>query len=129
MPLKESARLALIVEDSPTQSMNIKALLENAGLRCALATNGQTGLYLAQSLLPDIIILDFEMPQLNGIQVATKLKEEPGTSDIPIIMMTRFSPEDFGAQGKELGFVKFIPKDVFADAVLLETLRQMAIIK
>jgi diguanylate cyclase len=129
MPIKEGARMALIVEDSPTQSMNIKALLENSGLHCALATNGQTGLYLAQSLLPDVIVLDFEMPQLNGFQVATKLKEDESTAGIPVIMMTRFSEKDFGEQGKEMGFVKFIPKDVFADAVLLETLRQMKIIK
>ncbi len=129
MSPKESARLALIVEDSPTQSMNIKALLEDVGLRCKLATNGQTGLYLAQSLLPDVIILDFEMPQLNGVEVAARLKEDSNTAKIPIIMMTRFSKEDFGPQGHDLDFVKFIPKDAFADAVLLETLRQMELIK
>lgn len=118
----------LVVEDSPTQSIHVQSLLEGVGLACALATNGQTGLYLAESLLPDVIILDLEMPYIDGFQVCKQLKADPSTAGIPVILMTRHNAKVSMDHGLELGAVDFIPKDVFADAVLLETLKQMKII-
>lgn len=128
MSRRSGVKLVLVVEDSPTQSIHMQTMLERAGLRCMLATNGQTGLYLAQTLLPDLLILDLEMPQLNGFEVCKLLKEDPQTENIPIIMMTHHDGTDMVVQGLELGAIEFIPKDAFADVVLLETLRQMKII-
>jgi CheY-like chemotaxis protein len=125
---KPGEKLVLVVEDSPTQSIHVQSLLEGAGLACALATNGQTGLYLAESLMPDVIVLDLEMPYIDGFQVCRQLKADPTTAGIPVIMMTRHDGKLSMDQGLELGAVDFIPKDVFADAVLLETLKQMKII-
>lgn len=93
-----------------------------------LATNGQTGLYLAESLLPDVIVLDLEMPYIDGFQVCRELKADPKTAGIPVIMMTRHDGKLSMEQGLEMGAIDFIPKDVFADAVLLETLKQMKLI-
>lgn len=128
MSRRSGVKLVLVVEDSPTQSIHMQTMLERAGLRCMLATNGQTGLYLAQTLLPDLLILDLEMPQLNGFEVCKLLKEDPQTENIPIIMMTHHDETDTVVQGLELGAIEFIPKDAFADVVLMETLRQMKII-
>jgi CheY-like chemotaxis protein len=125
---KPGEKLALIVEDSPTQSLHVQSLLEGAGLPCALATNGQTGLYLAESLMPDVVILDLEMPYIDGFEVCKQLKADPTTAFIPVILMTRHGEKFSMEHGLELGAVEFIPKDVFADAVLLETLKQMKII-
>jgi CheY-like chemotaxis protein len=125
---KPGEKLVLVVEDSPTQSLHVKSLLEGAGLTCALATNGQTGLYLAETLLPDVIILDLEMPYIDGFQVCKQLKADPATASIPVILMTSHDGKMSMDQGLELGALDFIPKDVFADAVLLETLKQMKII-
>jgi CheY-like chemotaxis protein len=121
---KNHSNTILIVEDSPTQSINLKAMLESAGYTCLLASNGQTGLYLAQALLPRAIVLDFEMPHLNGFQVCEKLKEDEKTACIPVILMTRFNESDYISKSMELGVTRFIPKDPFANAVLLETLKQ-----
>lgn len=128
MKRKPGEKLALVVEDSPTQSLHVQDLLERSGLSCMLATNGQTGLYLAKSLLPDVVILDLEMPYIDGFQVCRELKADPITAGIPVIMMTRHDGKLSMEQGLEMGAVDFIPKDVFADAVLLETLTQMKII-
>jgi CheY-like chemotaxis protein len=117
-----------VVEDSPTQSIHVQGLLENVGVTCMLATNGQTGLYLAESLLPDAIVLDLEMPYIDGYEVCTQLKADPKTAGIPVILMTRHDEKGLMEHGLEIGAVEFIPKDVFADAVLLETLKQMKII-
>ncbi len=121
-------KLVLVIEDSPTQSIQMQNLLENNGLRCVLASNGQTGLYLAQSMLPDIVILDLEMPNMNGFQVCQHLKADPKTADIPVILLTRHDEADVVMLGLELGAIEFIPKDAFADIVLIETLKQMNII-
>lgn len=115
----------LVIEDSPTQSISLQNVLENAGYRCMLASNGQTGLYLAQTVLPDVVVLDLEIPQLNGYQVCEQLKQDPKTAEIPIILMTHFSRNEWVERCLALGAVKYIPKDAFADVVLLETLRQM----
>lgn len=125
---REIRKLVLVVEDSPTQSIHMQGLLERAGLRCVLASNGQTGLYLAQSIRPDVVILDLEMPHMNGFQVCRELKGDLKTADIPIILMTRHDETEAVVQGLELGAIEFIPKDTFADVVLLETLRQMKLI-
>jgi CheY-like chemotaxis protein len=125
---KPGEKLVLVVEDSPTQSIHVQGLLEGVGLTCALATNGQTGLYLAESLLPDVIVLDLEMPYIDGFEVCRQLKADPATAGIPVILMTRHDEKLSMEHGLELGAVDFIPKDVFADAVLLETLKQMKII-
>ena len=125
---RDGVKTVLVVEDSPTQSIHMQTLMESAGLRCVLASNGQTGLYLAQSILPDVMILDLEMPHMNGFQVCQELKSDPDTAKIPIILMTRHDESESVAQGLELGAIEFIPKDTFADVVLLETLKQMNVI-
>lgn len=125
---RDGVKTVLVVEDSPTQSIHMQTLMESAGLRCVLASNGQTGLYLAQSILPDVVILDLEMPHLNGFQVCQQLKSDADTANIPIILMTRHDESESVAQGLELGAIEFIPKDTFADVVLLETLKQMNVI-
>ncbi len=124
-----TSRTVLVVEDSPTQSMNMKNLLETNGLRCLIASNGQTGLYLAQSFLPDAVILDLEMPRMNGFEVCKQLKAHPETENIPVIIMTRYDASDSVLQSLEMGAIEFIPKDTFADIVLIETLKQMNIVK
>ncbi len=126
---KHPNKTILVVEDSPTQSMRMQKLLEASGLRCILATNGQTGLYLAQTTLPDVIILDLDMPRLNGFQVCQHLKADRQTANIPVILMTRHDESEAVMHGLELGAIEFIPKDAFADAVLVETLKQMGIIQ
>lgn len=128
MNATEKSKTALVVEDSPTQSIHMQSLLESHGLRCMIATNGQTGLYLAQSVVPDVVILDLEMPKMNGFEVCQQLKASPQTAHIPVILMTRHDESDAVVQGLQLGAIEFIPKDTFADIVLVETLKQMQII-
>jgi DNA-binding response OmpR family regulator len=118
----------LVVEDSPTQALHMQTLLEQQGLEVLLAHDGQMGLQIAQELLPDLIVLDVQMPGMNGFQVCRQLKNGQATADIPIIMFTRHDEQEAVVLGLQTGAVDYIPKDAFADAVLLETLRQMRFI-
>ncbi len=118
----------LVVEDSPTQAAQIRALLVANGLHVQLACDGVEGLEMAGEILPDLIILDMEMPRMNGIEMAHALKDNPSTCKIPMIMFTRFDSPEVMALGLEEGIVDFIPKDAFAKVVMVETLKQMGII-
>lgn len=119
----------LVVEDSHTQALRLQALLEQAGVEVALAFDGSAGVQMAHHLRPDAIILDVQMPKMNGYQVCERLKEASQTADIPIIMLTCHDEQEAVMEGLQMGAIDYIPKDAFADAVLLETLRQMGLIE
>jgi PleD family two-component response regulator len=118
----------LLIEDSATQALHLKLLLEQEGLEVAWASAGQMGLKMARQLLPDLILLDVQMPDMNGFQVCQQLRKAEDTNYIPIIMLTRFDDPETVTLGMQVGVTDYIPKDAFADAVLLETLRQMGMI-
>jgi CheY-like chemotaxis protein len=121
--------MILVVEDSPTQAVQIRALLVANGLRVEIAGDGVEGLERANDIMPDLIILDLEMPRMNGIEMAHELKDNPRTCKIPMIMFTRHDNPEAMAKGLDEGIVDFIPKDAFAKVVMVETLKQMGIIE
>jgi CheY-like chemotaxis protein len=121
-------KVILVVEDSPTQLLGLRLLLEEHGLQVAWADTGLKGVDIAQELQPDLIILDLRLPDINGLQVAEQLKDSPDTASIPIILMTRFGDTELMQQALQMGISEYIPKDPFADAVLIETLRRMGLI-
>jgi PleD family two-component response regulator len=119
----------LIVEDSPTQAFQTRALLVANGLQVTVAYDGADGVSQAQQLLPDMIILDLELPVKDGIEVARELKSDDTTRNIPIIMFTKLDTSEAMAKGMEVGITDYIPKDAFSKIVLIETLKQMGIIQ
>jgi CheY-like chemotaxis protein len=127
-PDQANSKTVLLVEDNKTQAFHLQTLLEQEGLHVVWAGDGLAGLQRAQQLHPDLIILDVQMPEMNGFQVCQRLKDSPDTADIPIILFTRHDDPEAVVLGLETGAVDYIPKDAFADAVLLETLRQMELI-
>jgi CheY-like chemotaxis protein len=122
-------KIILLVEDSPTQALHLKSILEGQGLRTECAGDGHTGILLAQEMAPMAVILDVELPDMNGFQVSRVLKASAQTASIPIIILTHHDTPDALSKGMDVGIVDFIPKDIFSDAVLLETLKQMKIIQ
>ena len=117
-------KVALIIEDSPTQATETSALLEDAGLNVLCAVNGLTGIRLATQIHPDVIILDVNMPDLNGYEVCARLRGDSETRDIPIIILSR-QPKNAAHTDDS---IEFIPKDAFAFCVLIETVRQMGLL-
>jgi putative two-component system response regulator len=65
---------------------------------------------------------------MNGFQVCQRLKTDPKTAGIPVIMLTRYDEAEAVLIGLQAGAVDYIPKDAFAGAVLLETMRQMGLL-
>jgi CheY-like chemotaxis protein len=106
----------------------MQMLLEGQGLDVVLASNGAAGVQLARQLHPDLIILDMQMPEMNGFQACECLKRSRETHHIPVIMLTRHDDPEMVVLGLQQGAIDYIPKDTFADDVLLETLRHMDLI-
>lgn len=123
-----NGKTVLLVEDSNTQAMHFQVLLEEQGLQVAWANTGGTGVQMAQQIRPDLILLDVQMPDMNGFQVCRELKDSQDTASIPIIMLTRHDETEAVVLGMEMGVTDYIPKDAFTDAILVETLQQMGLI-
>ena len=115
----------LIVEDSNLQALKLKLGLEDNGCRVHWAATGYEGLALAQRQPFDLIVLDIELPDISGFQVCQRLKIDPHLAAIPVIILTTHDQAEDVLNGLELGAVDYIPKDAFAEAVLVETIKQM----
>ena len=126
--MARESKTVLVVEDSATQVMHLRTLLEKVHLNVLMAVDGQMGLDMAKSIRPDLVILDIQMPRMNGFQVVQALKQLKETVNIPIIMFSIHKDIETQNMGTQLGVIEFIPKDAFADVVLLETLREMGFI-
>ncbi len=128
MTTTQLKKTILVVEDSATQADAIRIVLEENGLSVICATNGLSGLKVAQAICPDLVVMDVNMPGMDGFQVLQALKNNPLTRDIPIVMLTSSSTPEAAMTGLTSGAIDYIPKDVFAMSVLLETIRQMGLL-
>lgn len=118
----------LLVEDTPVQAMRFKSSLEEGGCTVRWVENGQDGLQAAREGLYDLFILDIELPDIDGFEVCRRLKEDPNVADVPVIMLTTRDRAEDAVLGLGSGAVDYIPKDAFAELVLLETLKQMGLL-
>ena len=103
-------------------------LLEQRGLNVLCAPDGSTGVALAKKSHPDLIILDIQMPGMDGLEACHIIKQDPAFQDVPIIFLTAHSEPEILRKGIYEGAVDFIPKDAFSDIVLLKTLEELDII-
>jgi DNA-binding response OmpR family regulator len=78
----------LVVEDDPDQLEVIRFTLKNAGFAVGTATNGIDALKKAQTVSPDLIVMDVMMPELDGFAVCETLRGSPATASIPVLMLT-----------------------------------------
>lgn len=100
----------LVVEDEPAQREVLAYNLEAEGFRVSRAGNGEEALLLVEEDVPDIIVLDWMMPNLSGIEVCRRLKTRPDTRLIPIIMLSARSEEIDKVRGLETGADDYVIK-------------------
>lgn len=100
----------LLVEDEPAQREVLSYNLEAEGFRVSSADNGEDALILVDEALPDIIVLDWMMPNVSGIEVCRRLKSRPETRSIPIIMLSARSEEVDRVRGLETGADDYVIK-------------------
>ena len=103
----------LVVDDTPENLDVVKGAL-GADYTIRAAINGRIALKIAEKQLPDLILLDIMMPEMDGYEVCQKLKSDPGTAGIPVVFLS--GEQDSSSQSKayELGAVDFITKPINA---------------
>lgn len=118
----------LVVEDSRTQALRLQLMLQKAGLSTEVAATGTEGVAKALALSPHVVVLDVNLPDIDGFEVCQRLKNDPATAHIPVIMLTVKDRAADTLIGLEAGADAYIPKDDFAEANLLEALRDLGIL-
>ncbi|MBN2470559.1 MAG: response regulator [Anaerolineae bacterium] len=119
----------LLVEDSRTQAAQIKETLESVGLTVRIAYDGPDGLREALENPPALIVLDVKLPTMDGFQVCRRLKRNPATQDIPVIMLTEKASAKATMSGLHAGADDYIPKDIFASEHLINTLHELGVLE
>lgn len=102
----------LVVDDHPTNLKVLVEYLESANYRTLVATRGERALQQIHRYVPDLILLDVLMPDLNGFDTCRLLKANPRTRNIPVIFITALSDVDSIVRGFEAGGVDYITKPI-----------------
>lgn len=115
---KERQPTVLIVDDTPRNINLLANVLGREGYLISAATSGKQAFAIIEKVLPDLILLDVMMPEMDGFEVCKRLKASPGTKNIPIIFLTaKTEPEDIVA-GFELGAVDYVTKPLTASVLI-----------
>ena len=115
----------ILVADDESHILHVVSLkLKNAGFRVVTARDGQEAYEMAGNELPDLIITDYHMPQMSGIEMCRKLKQEAATANIPAIMLTargyHLEPHDT----EQSGILRMLSKP-FSPRQLLQTVNEV----
>lgn len=114
----------LVLEDSPTQAERLRQLLAGQGYQVTVAANGQRGLELVHQSLPDLVISDVLMPELDGFSFCRAMKADEATRHVPLVLLTtENSPLDV-IVGLERGAANFITKP-YEPEYLLQTIARI----
>jgi two-component system chemotaxis sensor kinase CheA len=116
----------LVVDDSITTRTLEKNILEAAGYIVRLALDGQEAFNsLMTSDLPDLVISDIQMPRMDGFALVSRIRKEPRTSNLPVILVTSLDSAEDKAKGVDAGADAYIVKSSFDQINLLETISQL----
>jgi twitching motility two-component system response regulator PilH len=117
-------KTVLIAEDSTTQREMMRDLLQANGLNVSVAKDGEQAVEVALECQPDIVVLDVVMPKMNGYEVCRKLKTDPKTQGVPVILCTS-KGEDFDRHwGMKQGADAYVCKP-FDPVELIATIQQL----
>jgi DNA-binding response OmpR family regulator len=111
-------RTVLIIEDEKLIIVSTQMVLEAASFRVESATNGEEGISKARELRPDLILLDIMMPGIDGWETLTRLKRDPETSDIPVIIFTAREHARGHQKSTEMGAADYFRKPFEPDELI-----------
>jgi chemosensory pili system protein ChpA (sensor histidine kinase/response regulator) len=118
---RDRRKCAMVVDDSITVRRVTQRLLERNGMRVLTAKDGVDALSLLQEHVPDIILLDIEMPRMDGYEVAAHVRNDPRLKGVPIVMITSRVSEKHRAKAIELGVDDYLGKP-YQESQLLDAI-------
>ena len=114
----------LIVDDSPSQLLGIQRIVEKLGHESITAEDGAAGVEVAKRELPDMVLMDVVMPNLNGFQATRQLSRESTTRDIPVVLVTTKDQDTDRMWGMRQGARAYLTKP-FAEADLTDVIDRL----
>jgi two-component system, sensor histidine kinase and response regulator len=117
----------LVVDDQPVNVKLLQRKLERAGMVVLTAFRGEQALKIAEEQVPNIILLDIMMPEVDGFEVCRRLKEKKGTKDIPVIFITAKTSREGKLKGLGTGAADYITKPIDLDETIARVNTQLHI--
>lgn len=122
--MAKQQKTILIVEDDPTLRSVYREKFSGEGYRVIEAEDSKTGLKLAKSKKPDLIILDLILPQGNGFELMEKLKKDEKTKKIPIVVLTGLSQDSDRREMISLGAVDYMVKPEAGPSEVIDRIKK-----
>ena len=113
----------LLIEDNDANRYLARFLLEKNGLNVIQAKNGVEGGRLALAQPPDLILMDIEMPEMDGYEAARRLKSDPTTAKVPIMAFTSYAHPSDRQRALEQGFSDYLEKPFEVDELIRRVLK------
>jgi len=114
----------LFIEDESALQKTLGEILRQEGFEIIPALDGETGLEMAKTKKPDLILLDLILPKLHGLEVLKQLKEDPGTKGIPVIILTNLEGIGHVDTALELGATTYLVKAQYTLEEVLEKIKK-----
>ena len=115
----------LIIEDDPLMSRMYQKIFSLEGYSVDIAGDGLEGLEKTRSLKPTLILLDIMMPKMNGLQVLEKLKLDPETKSIPVVILTNLAGSRDAEDAMLKGAVKYIVKSEYEPKQIVQMVKEI----
>ena len=126
--ISHSEYTVLVVDDVVSNVLLLKVLLTNEKFKVIIAGNGKEALSQAVNARPDLILLDVMMPEMNGFEVAERLKADPETQHIPIIFLTALNTTADIVKGFKVGANDFISKPFNKEELIIRVTHQISLV-
>lgn len=123
----KNTKTVLIVDDFPANLEMLSSLLNDYGFKTPIAKSGKTALSRVEKMMPDLILLDIFMPEMDGYEVCKKLKSNPKTKDIPVIFLTSSNEVFDKIKTFQIGAADYISKPFHVEEVLARINSQLKI--
>jgi two-component system chemotaxis sensor kinase CheA len=115
----------LVVEDSLTTRALLKSIISSLGYEVITANDGVEGLNILTENKTDLVLTDIQMPEMDGLELARLIKQDPEIQNIPVVIVTSLDSEDEVRKGMEAGAEAYIKKGEFDQKVMLEMLQRL----
>lgn len=110
-------RRILVVEDNAKNLKLVRDVLEYAGYEVIAAESGERGLELAAEQTPDLVLMDLQLPGMDGNETLRRLRDDPDTKDVPVVAVTAFAMQTDRDRAFETGFDGFVEKPISVRAL------------
>jgi two-component system cell cycle response regulator DivK len=100
----------LVVEDNDRNLKLVRDVLVFAGFEVLEAQTGEQGVAIAETTLPDLVLMDLQLPGIDGAEALRRLRDNPATAELPVVAVTAFAMKEDGERTRQAGFDGYITK-------------------